>query len=95
MLLKIFIITIILVSIAVLGLAFRILLIKDGKFPDTHVGHNPQMRKLGISCSKDESCLCRGLEEKKKKKPTTTPGKMLRRHQNIHKPSASDDFTLA
>ena len=30
----------ILIGIAVIGLAIRIIIIKGGRFPETHVGHN-------------------------------------------------------
>ena len=55
--LKIILLSIGLIAIAVLGLATRILLKKKGKFPKTSVGHNPEMRKLGINCA--------GCEEEK------------------------------
>lgn len=50
--LKIILIAIALVSIAVFGLAIRILLKKGGKFPETHVGKNQEMKKHGVVCVK-------------------------------------------
>lgn len=47
-----------LLAIAVLGLALTILLKKNGKFPDTHVGHNKELRKKGITCAKGENMGC-------------------------------------
>ncbi|MDR3133292.1 MAG: hypothetical protein LBU42_04630 [Prevotellaceae bacterium] len=49
----------VLVSIAALGLcvaglALNILVRKNGKFPETEVGKNKHMRKLGITCVKQE-----------------------------------------
>ncbi len=59
--LYIFLITVVLVAIALVGLAVGVLI--KGKFPDTHVGHNPDMKKLGISCAKNEASLCQGRKE--------------------------------
>ena len=56
--LHIFLITTILVAIAVVGLAIGIIV--RGKFPDTHVGHNAEMKKKGISCVKNDSAFCQG-----------------------------------
>jgi len=49
---KIILIAIALVSVAVFGLAVRIVLLKGGKFPETHVGKNREMKKYGIVCVK-------------------------------------------
>ncbi|MDR3350636.1 MAG: hypothetical protein LBN98_03165 [Prevotellaceae bacterium] len=48
-----------LVSIGVLGLcvagmAFNILFRKNGQFPETETGKNKNMRKLGITCVKQD-----------------------------------------
>lgn len=40
-----------LVSLAVLGLAIQILFSKRKKFPETHIGKNPNMKGLGITCA--------------------------------------------
>jgi hypothetical protein len=40
-----------LIALAVLGLAVQIIFKKDHSFPDTHVGHNKNMKKLGITCA--------------------------------------------
>ncbi len=50
--LKIVLITIALVSTAILALSIRIVLVKDGKFPETHISKNPEMKKKGILCVK-------------------------------------------
>lgn len=54
----------ILLSISLIGIAFvgmatqillkRIILNKKGRFPQTSVGHNKEMRKLGLKCAKCE-----------------------------------------
>lgn len=40
------------------GLGIRMLLQKSGEFPDTHVGHNKEMKKLGIGCAKTIDVGC-------------------------------------
>lgn len=50
--LKVILIAIALVSTAILALSIRIVLVKDGKFPETHIGRNPEMKKKGIQCVK-------------------------------------------
>ena len=55
---QVFIIVAVLIAIAVAGLSIGILV--KGKFPETHVGHNAEMKKLGIKCAKDDSDLCQG-----------------------------------
>jgi len=46
--LKIFGITLIFIIIAFIGLATKILLKKNGRFPNTHVGRSKEMKKRGI-----------------------------------------------
>ena len=50
--------TTVLAAVVVLGLAvlgmFVFVLKKDGEFPKYDVGSNPEMRKRGIRCFKDE-----------------------------------------
>jgi hypothetical protein len=41
-------------GLCVAGLAFNILVRKNGKFPETEVGKNQHMRKLGITCVKQD-----------------------------------------
>jgi len=69
MFLNLLLISFILLSLSMIGLAFNILFRKKGKFPAYRVGHNPQMRKIGITCVKHEEIKCfkkslKGLEEK-------------------------------
>ena len=52
---KILLLTIFLVGIAILLLGVRVFFVKGGKFPNTHIGSNPEMKKRGIKCvQKDE-----------------------------------------
>ena len=39
------------VAVAVFLLSFNIIFRKNGKFPDTHIGRNKEMKKRGISCA--------------------------------------------
>jgi hypothetical protein len=55
-----FIIVVIIVALAFLGLGIGIWV--KGKFPETHVGHNAEMKKLGITCAQDDSSLCTGRQ---------------------------------
>lgn len=50
--LKLFIIVLVAMGIAIAFLATRILLKKRGQFPETHVGHNSNMKTKGITCVK-------------------------------------------
>jgi hypothetical protein len=58
MFIKILIITIVMLSLAFLGMMFNILVRKQGKFPEYRVGHNRQMAKKGIKCVKHEEIRC-------------------------------------
>ena len=45
---------VILVGLCVFGLCFNIIFRKDGKFPETEIENNKEMRKRGIKCAKEE-----------------------------------------
>ena len=51
---KVFLAAVVFVGLCVLGLGFNIFFRKDGHFPDTEISTNPEMRKLGIKCAKEE-----------------------------------------
>lgn len=55
MFLNLLILSVILVAFAFIGLAINILFKKDGKFPETGIGHNPEMTKRGLKCAKTEA----------------------------------------
>lgn len=59
MFLKVLIPTILLVGVSGIFLGIRMLILKNGKFPETEVGHNKEMRKRGIICAKAEEIKCR------------------------------------
>lgn len=63
---KIFIASIILVALCVFGMCFNIIFRKDGKFPETEIENNVEMRKRGIKCAKEEEMKLWG---KKKQAP--------------------------
>lgn len=48
--LKVILMAVALVSVAMFGLAIRILLKKGGQFPNTHVSGNKYLKEQGISC---------------------------------------------
>jgi hypothetical protein len=50
---KVFLAAVLFLAIGVLGMCVRILLKKDGRFPQTDVGENEAMRRLGIRCMKE------------------------------------------
>ena len=45
---------IVLVGLCVFGLCFNIIFRKDGKFPETEIENNKEMRKRGIKCAKED-----------------------------------------
>lgn len=70
--LKIVLIAIALVSTAILALSIRIVLVKDGKFPETHINKNPEMKKKGILCVKTMDRLEQAQTELKNKYKNVT-----------------------
>lgn len=54
---KVILLAVALVALAVLGLAVRILLVKGGKFPNTHVSGNKFLKRNGVYCAKTQDRL--------------------------------------
>ena len=54
MFLTVLIASLVIVGIAVLGLGLNIFFRKNGKFPDSEVGTNPNMKKMGLTCAKQD-----------------------------------------
>jgi hypothetical protein len=54
MFITVLLLTTILIGISVLGLAIKMLVIENGKFPVTSIGGNIHLKKRGISCPKHE-----------------------------------------
>ena len=50
MFLKLMLISVVFLGIAFAGFAIKILLLKNGEFPETKIGHNKTMRKRKIFC---------------------------------------------
>jgi hypothetical protein len=75
MLLTVFLITIVLVALSFAGIGLNILFRKNGKFPQTEVGSNKNMKDLGITCTKqDEMKIFRQQKNTgKKNAPATQP----------------------
>ena len=46
--------TLAIVGLAVLLLGVKVFFVKGGRFPNTHIDDNPEMRKRGITCAKDK-----------------------------------------
>ena len=46
--------TLAIVGLAVVLLGVKIFFVKGGRFPNTHIHDNPEMRKRGITCAKDK-----------------------------------------
>ena len=53
-LLKVFLLTLGILSIAMVGLALTMLVKKGGKFPNTHVSGNKYLKKNGVYCSQTQ-----------------------------------------
>ena len=58
MILKALIISAVLMGIAFIGLAFRILFVREGRFPEGSISRNKEMAKLGITCAKHDELKC-------------------------------------
>jgi len=65
MLLTVFLITIVLVALSFAGLGLNILFRKNGKFPQTEVGSNKNMKNLGITCTKQDEMKAYRQEKRK------------------------------
>ena len=65
--LKIILLSVALVAIAMFGLAVRILLLKGGKFPNTHVSGNKYLKSQGVYCSQTQDKMAQREARKKVK----------------------------
>ena len=63
MFIKVAILTLLIVSLSFFLLAVRIIFKRGGKFPETHIDRNPEMRKLGIKCAKHIDIGCDGKKD--------------------------------
>ena len=55
----ILLLALIIVALCFIGLAIKILLQKNGKFPEIHIGRNKEMAKRDIHCVNTEDFLAR------------------------------------
>ena len=62
MFLKLLILSAIFLSIAAAGFGIRMLLKSHGRFPETHISRNPEMRKRGISCAQQTDTGCHSID---------------------------------
>ena len=60
---EIFFAALILIALCVFGLCFNIIFRKDGKFPETEIENNKEMRKRGIKCAKEEEIKIWGRKD--------------------------------
>lgn len=63
---ELFIAAVIFVGLSIFGMCFNIIFRKNGKFPETEVSRNKEMRKLGITCAKDEEMKLWGRKGSRK-----------------------------
>lgn len=49
--LKVFLLSVAVMSVVLVGLALQILFKKGGKFPNTHIGSNKYMKENGVTCA--------------------------------------------
>lgn len=52
--LKVLLFTLLIIAISVALLAIKIIIKKNGRFPNIHVGGNKEMRKRGIKCAQSQ-----------------------------------------
>lgn len=72
MFLTLLILSAFLIGISIIGLAVKMLIVQNGKFPVTSVGGNIHLKKKGISCPKHEEL--RYYRNLKKGNPCDTCG---------------------
>ncbi len=61
--LKVFLLTLFILALGFLGMGLKIIFHKTHSFPQTSAGHNPEMRKRGISCPKKEEPFCNTINK--------------------------------
>ena len=91
MLLTLFLTTIVLVALAFAGLGLNIFFRKNGKFPQTEVGSNKDMKKLGITCTKHDE-MKKYRQEKKALQSVQPVGQPPLRDCGLGCSCASEEF---
>ncbi|RUT73239.1 hypothetical protein [Ancylomarina longa] len=51
MIIKVLLLTVVILGIAFAGFAISILIKKNGRFPELHIGANKDLKKRGIACA--------------------------------------------
>jgi hypothetical protein len=51
MIVKVLLLSAIILAISFVGFAISILIRKNGRFPELHIGRNEELKKRGISCA--------------------------------------------
>jgi hypothetical protein len=59
MFIELFFLVVGLMGIAFIAMGFNVFFRKNKKFPETAIGKNKNMRKLGVSCARTEEIKCR------------------------------------
>lgn len=59
---KLLILSSIFIAIAAVGFGIRMLLKSNGRFPQTHISRNAEMRKRGITCAQQTDTACHSSE---------------------------------
>ena len=59
MFLKLLILSLIIVIFAAIGFGIRILIKTGGRFPDTHISNNDEMKRRGITCARHNDVGCK------------------------------------
>ena len=59
---KLLILSIVFLAIAAAGMGVRMLVRSGARFPETHVGRNPEMKRRGITCAKRTDIGCNTTE---------------------------------
>ncbi len=58
MFLKLIILSSLIIAFALVAMGIRILFSKRRNFPEYHIGHNREMKKLGIKCAQNTDIGC-------------------------------------
>jgi hypothetical protein len=63
---KVFLLSLVILALCVFGMCFNIIFRKNGKFPDSEISHNKELRKRGIICAKEDELRLWGKKNRKK-----------------------------
>jgi hypothetical protein len=61
-----FLLTAVIIGLAILGLGINVFFSKKKGFPNTHVKGNENLKKLGITCASDKNGKCSCTQKGKK-----------------------------